>query len=308
MSVRSETWYVGIDHQMHTAYIYDENFGRFPENPNISGTSIIQFQDTPRWLLGYNVDVVRRHGNSEVEVVSNEPAYYEMVHHFVMTYVSSGRPNVDRCTHRPIATGSELTDIWFPTGYGYKMVGGALVVATSHWDHTMDVPHEEQVYLRFIVIFDDQDGGYNDTHLTWVGTAPTTSCNNEFAIPPGESEFQGPLVEAPRDMRIVAVYTHTHDHSEYIELRHNDKALRRFIPDYTVAAALHHDVGQGAIPLHVQEGHLPPQGLSHSWMPGAYGPIVKKGDALTAFGKFNNPHDRSIDNMVIFGVLWEEIT
>jgi hypothetical protein len=54
--------------------------------------------DSPRWLLGFNVDVVRghehAHGHATVEVVSHRPAYYEMIYHFVITYLSS-RPNVD---------------------------------------------------------------------------------------------------------------------------------------------------------------------------------------------------------------------
>lgn len=303
--VYSQTLYVGIDHETDTAYIYDKDFNRLPDNPSDPSSSIVPLPDTPLWALGFNVDVVRRHADGNIEVVSHLPAYYEMVHHFVMTYVSPRRPTFDACGNRPIATGSELTDVWFSTGYAYKMHGGALVVGDFHWDRPVDIPHPEEVYLRLISVFDDQERGYRDTNITWVNITP---CFEDFSVPPGQSEKEGTPLEAPRDLRIIGVGTHTHDHAEYIELRRNGKTLRRFTPEYERAGAVHHSGGQVAIPLHVHEGHLAPQGLKHTWSPGAFGPIIRKGDKLSAFGKFNNPHDHSIDEMVIFPILWEELS
>ena len=314
--VHSETVYVGIDHEGHTAFMYDDSFDRLPDNPRDPDTSIIKIQKSPRWLLGFNFDVVRRHEDGGVEVVSHLPTYYEMVHHFVLTYVSSQRANVDRCTNRPMGTGSELTDFWWPTGYGYKMQGGELVVWEAHWENPaatshsqgVETPHAEQVYLRIVLIFDDHEGGYRDTHVTWVGkNDPDNPCIEEFAVPPGEFEIQGGPFRAKEDMRIVATFMHTHDHARYIELRQNGNKLRRFTPAYARAGAMHADVGQGDTPLHVHNGHLPPQGLYHAWLPGAFGLIVKNGDELSAFGKFDNPHGRSIDNMVIFPIVWEKV-
>ena len=118
-----------------------------------------------------------------------------MVHHFVMTYMSPQRPNVDPCGNRPIATGSELTDVWFSTGYAYKMHGGALAVTDYHWDRPVDIPHDEEVYLRLISVFDDHEGGYRDAHLTWIEMSP---CEQDFSVPPGESEKEGRPFTAPR--------------------------------------------------------------------------------------------------------------
>lgn len=304
----SQTLYVGIDHAEHTAFVYDANFSKLPVSPNSEKTSIVQI-DSPRWLLGFHVDVVKRQtdnkGISKIKVVSHRPAYYEMIHHLVLTYVSS-RPDVDKCTNRPIAAGSELSDISYPTGYAYWMPDGALVPSSWHFENPRGIAHHEQVYLRLIMLFDDQRGGYRDVHATWVETDRFEPCHNEFAIPPGHSDFEGPPLTAEQDMRLVAAYTHTHDHVKFIELRHNGSTLRRFEPDYARAAAAHDDVGEGETPLHVHDGHLPPQGL-HGWMPGAYGPIIRKGDTLSTYAQFDNPHDHAIDNMVLFPLLWEEV-
>jgi hypothetical protein len=70
---------------------------------------------------------------------------------------------------------------------------------------------------------------------------------------------------------------------------------------------MHDDVGEGETPLHIHEDHLPSRGLP-LWVPGLYGPTVKKGDQLSTYSRFNNPHERSIDNMALFGIIWESVS
>lgn len=306
--VFSKTRYVRIDHHMHTAYVYDEAFHQLPDNPAIPDTSIESLPEgKPLWFLGFNVDVVKRHEDGMVEVVSHDPAYFEMIHHLVITYTSPNRPNVDRCTNRPIGAGSELTDVSWPAGYAYKMDGGALLPSSWHWQNPANVPHHEEVYLRFIELFDDASI-YRDTQVTWIGSGTETEpCQEEFAIPPGKSEKHGLPVVAPEDMRLLLVVPHTHDHVKYIELRVNGQKLRRFKPVYAPVPVMHDDVGEGETPSHVHKDHLPSQGLS-LWARGFYGPVVKEGDELSTYGKFKNPHSRSIDNMVLFATVWEPVS
>lgn len=297
------TRYIEINHEMHSAYMYDENFQRLPDNPRIPNTSIYNLPNKPLWLLGFNADIVRRHESGRVHVLSHDPAYSEMNHHFVMTYSSPSRPEMDACTNRPIGAGSELTDFSMPGGYAYKMNGGALMPVAWHWENPAMVPHMEKVYLRFIITFDTSGTTYRDTHITWVGAKP---CKEEFAIPPGKSTLEGPPVNAPQKLRLVAVVPHTHDHVKFIELRNNGKSLRKFIPENARTATAHDDAGAGATPLHTDKNHLPTQGLT-PWTPGLHGPVLRKNDLLTAFGSFNNPHPRPIDNMAIFYLVWEPI-
>lgn len=302
-NVYAVTRYVAIDHETHTAYTYNENFQKLADNPRIPGASIEYFPDKARWLLAFATDVVRRHDNGQIEVVSHQPAYHEMVHHFVFAYSSPNRETVDSCGNTPIAAGSELTDVWLPAGYAYKMHGGALMGAVWHWENPAHV-HHPQVYLRFILVFDDADAVYRDTHVNLIGTLD--DCDEEFAIPPGRSEKKGAPETAPKDMRVVAVFPHTHDHVEYIELRRSGTKLRRFYPEYAPIPVGHDDVGEGETPWHVHKDHLPAQGLNF-WLPGKNGPFVRRGEPLSTYAKFNNPHGRSIDNMVIFVTFWEEV-
>lgn len=301
------TRYVRIDHMHHTAYIHDENFKRLPDNPLIAGTSVDPLPaDKPRWFLGAKVDVVHRnHHTGEVHVMSTNPAYSEMNHHFVWAYRSPNRPLTERCpSNLPIGTGSELTHIRLPAGYGYKMHGGFLMGGTWHWENPANVSHHEDVYLRYVFQFDDNPTGYRDTHVSWVGMVP---CTEEFPVPSGKSTKEGPPLVADRHLRIVAVMPHVHDHAKYIELRKNGKLLRRFKPEYAAVPVSHDDVGQGKTLLHVHEDHMPVEGLS-MWAPGIYGPIVRKGEALTPFGAFENPHPIAIDNMAMFIIFWEEVS
>ena len=41
--------------------------------------------------------------------------------------------------------------------------------------------------------------------------------------------------------------------------------------------------------------------------PGVHGPIIACGDVLSTYGRFNNPHNNLIDNMMIFVAFWEEL-
>jgi hypothetical protein len=150
---------------------------------------------------------------------------------------------------------------------------------------------------------DDEPDAYEDVNVTWVDMVP---CESEFAIPPGKTKREGPPLVSDRDARIVAVFPHVHDHAKSIELQLNGETLRKFKPEYAKIGTEHDDVGEGLTPLHVHKRHLPTEGLS-IWTPGVHGPIVRAGDSLTAAGKFYNPHDRSIDNMTLFVIFWQEI-
>jgi hypothetical protein len=108
---------VEIEHHTHRAYVYDEALQRLPDPPHLPGSRIEAFPEgRPLWLLGFNVDVMQRHADGTIEVMSHDPAYVEMVHHLVLTSSSPTRPTVARCTHRPIGTGSELTTVSWPAG------------------------------------------------------------------------------------------------------------------------------------------------------------------------------------------------
>ena len=305
--VFSRTRYVEIEHHTHSAYVYNEAFQRLPDHPNLPGSSLESFPEgKPLWFLGFNVDVVQRHDDGTIEVMSHDPAYFEMLHHLVLTYSSPNRPTVDRCTNRPIGTGSELTDVFWPAGYAYKMDGGAWFPSSWHWQNPTDLHPHEGIYVRLIELFDDASI-YRDIHVTWIGSGTETEpCEEEFGIPPGPSDRRGLPWAAPEDLRVLFVGPHTHDHVEYLEFQVNGKPLRRFIPEYAPVPVMHDDVGEGETPLHVHEDHLPSQGLP-VWAPGFYGPIVKKGDQLSTYSKFNNPHERAIDNMALFGIVWEAV-
>jgi hypothetical protein len=299
------TRYVHINHMDHSAYVYDEHFQRLPDSPYIPGTSIEALPEgKPLWMLGATIDIVKRNPDGSLDTVSDDPAYYEMNHHFTWYYYSPKREVTDPCgINIPLATGSELTDFRMPSGYGYKLDGGFINGGDWHWANPYDLPHSEDVYLRFVLLLDDEPDAYEDINVTWVDMVP---CQSDFAIPPGKSELQGPPLVSDRNARIVAVYPHVHDHAKSIELRLNNQTVRKFRPEHAKIGTEHDDVGEGITPLHVHRRHLPTEGLS-IWTPGVNGPIVRAGDSLTAAGKFYNPHNRAIDNMTLFVVFWQEI-
>lgn len=303
--VFSMTRYVRVDHMNHTAYAYDENFKRLPDNPFIPGSSVQVLPDgVPLWLKGATIDMVRRNPDGSVDVVSSDPAYHEMNHHMVWFYASPNRVSKDNCgIDWPMASGSELTDIAFPSEYAYKLDGGYLVTGTWHWANPAGVPMDEEVYVRFVFHLDNSPSGYKDVYITWVGTSP---CDEEFVVPPGKYSIEGPQLPVNEYRRLVAVYPHVHDHAKYLELRHNGDKLRRFKPEYASIPVAHDDVGEGPTPMHVSSKHLPADGLT-AWTPGAQGPVVAPGDTLSAFSRFRNPHERAIDNMALFVTVWEEL-
>ncbi len=297
--------YVGIDHQSHSAYIYDENFNRLLDSPYIEGGSIDPLPEgQPIWFLGTSVDIVKRNPDGSVDVVSDDPDYYEMNHHFTWVYVSESRGMTSDCGFpQPVAAGSELTDFLLPSGYGYKMDGGFLHTGDWHWENPANKPHDEQVFLRFVFVFDDSAGGYRDTDVAWIDAV---NCDSSFAVPSGKSTHRGDSYPVDNDRRIVAVIPHVHDHAKSIALTNNGERLRRFKPANASISVAHDDVGEGPTPYHDHKNHLPTDGLS-AWTPGAYGPIVRAGDSLSTFAKFKNPHPRAIDNMVIFVTYSEKV-
>lgn len=300
------TRYVHIDHAAHTAYIYDEQFNRLEDSPFIAGTSVEPLpQDRPLWYLGASVDIVRQLPDGRLDVVSDDPAYYEMNHHFTWIYYSPTREVTDPCgVLMPLAAGSELTDFRLPSGYGFKLDGGFVNGGDWHWANPASIPHDEKVYLRFALLLDDAPDGYRDVNVTWIDALP---CESEFAIAPGKSTKAGPPLPADRDARVVAVVPHVHDHARYIELQRNGRTLHRFVPATAPITVAHDDVGGGSTGLHVHRRHLPTEGLS-LWTPGINGPLIRRGDTLSAFGSYNNPHRRPIDNMTLFVVFWEPVT
>lgn len=300
------TRYIKVDHHGHSAYVFDENFNQLPDNPYIPHTSIEVFPSEHNvWYLGSKIDIVRKNSDGSIDVKSDDPRYYEMNHHAVWIYVSDHRKVTDVCGYnRPLAAGSELADIRFPSGYGYKIKGGALFPSTWHWENPASVPASENIYLRFSVLLDDATTDYTDTNVTWIDTVP---CSSAFNVPPGNNfKIKGPDYTLPTKARIVSVTPHIHDHAKKLELRINGKKIRTFKPENAEIAVAHDDVGDGPTPLHTDKQHLPSEGLN-AWSPGINGPIIYPGDVLSTHSVFNNTHARDIDNMAINTIIWEEL-
>lgn len=301
----ASTRYVHINHMEHSAYIYNEEFERLQDSPFVPGTSVeVLPEGQTFWMLGATIDVIKRNPDGSIEVVSDDPAYYEMNHHFTWYYYSPSREVTDLCgVNVPLAAGSELTDFRMPSGYAYKLDGGFINGGDWHWANPHKVPHDEEVYLRFVFLLDDAESTYEDINVTWVDTKP---CDSEFSIPPGKSKIKGPPLVSDRDARIVAVMPHVHDHAKSITLQLNNKTLRKFKPEYAKIGTEHDDVGGEITPLHIHKRHMPTEGMT-IWTPGINGPVIRVGDELRVSAVYKNPHDRAIDNMALFVVFWQEM-
>lgn len=301
-----KTRYVSVNHQQHTAYIYDEMFNRLPDNPYVPGTSIEMLpEDQTYWMLGYNVDIVRRNRSGELEDVTALPEYSEMNHHLVMIYMSEDRPLPQTCVlhSSPVVVGSEFTDINLPEGYAYKLRGGALMGASWHWTNPAGRPHDEEVYIRFKYKLDTENQGYKNTHVSWISAEP---CNEDFSVPPGEFVKISPDYPVLKRQRLVLSQPHVHDHAKKMALLNDGKKVLQIKPGYTSTYVAHDDVGEGETSWHMDKDHLPVGGLP-TWAPGKNGPVFEAGSTLSAQGKFKNPHPQSIDNMLIFFNFWEEL-
>lgn len=302
--------YVKIDAMNHTAYSYDEKFVRLPDHPTKPGVSIDYLPQEQIWYLGSKIDVITRDSNGVIKVVSDHPEYYEMNHHMTTSYVSPNRNTRNECGYiSPINAGSELTDIRLPSGFGYRMHGGALFVKNYHWMHGgHQTDNAEEVYLRFVTTFDDSPDGYHDTELHMIDAG---GCSSTFAVPSGPFRKTSGTITVDADLQIVAVTPHIHDHARNADLMRRDDAigvvrLHRFIPQNADIPVMHDDVGEGETPLHSHPDHLPTEGIV-AWTPGANGPIVKSGTEVFTTALFNNPHERAIDNMSIFTVFYRYI-
>jgi len=303
----STTRYVKMDTLNNTGYIYDEEFIRLPDDPQIPGTSAEYLpENKSRWFLGTDVDIVRRNYDLTIDILSQDPAYSTINHHFIWRYVTDSRPVKDPCGILPIAASRELTDIRLPGGYGYKMQGGALGGVDWHWTNGANVAlDQEDIYIRFILHWDDEPSNYRDTHVTWIGV---NACQEEFEIPPGKSKIEGPSYTQSEHQRIVAVVPHMKDHAKYIELRKNGKKIHRFKPTYNNVPSAHYgDMGNLSIPLHSHKKHITNGGLP-MWLPGIHGPKIESDDNLTVYGVYNNIHDGPIENSAILFTFWEEIS
>lgn len=295
--------YVKIDHHAHTAYLYDENFKKLSDSDYVAKTSMEKISDT-LWLLGFKVDVIRRLGPHKIKVVSNDPRYNEMSHHFVFGYSSPNKTVIDECTvARPIGNGSELSDVQLPTGYAYKMPGGVISGLSWHWTNPAGLADTDEIYLRYIMYFDKTNvaNSYKDVHVRWIDAVP---CQSEFAIPAGKSTRKGPEQKLTRKMRLVAALPHIHDHATSFKLTHNGNTLKKFPLAYANTPVEHDDMGEGLTEWHEHEAHLPANGL-HFWRPGQFGPVINGGDYLRIAAKFNNPHGRLIDNMALVVIFFE---
>ncbi len=301
----TKVYYVKVDHIDKTAYMFDNNFKKLVDSAYVPNTSMEIFPSgKPYWYLGLKSDVIRKNGDGSIDVVTHDPRYYEMNHHFVMAYGSEKKPATDECGFsRPIAVGSEMTSFSFPAGYAYKMDGGVLTGGSWHWSNPAKVPTSEDIYLRFIATFDDSPKGYKDVNVSWIDMVP---CSSTFAVKSGESEYTGPKQVAKEDMRIVMVLPHIHDHAKKFELLHNGKKLRKFKIGYQSVPVEHNVASGGLTPIHTDKDHLPADGMP-VWKPGVFGKIIKKGDYLSVKGEFKNPHPRSIDNMLIALIFWEPV-
>ena len=297
--------YVRVDHAAHTAYIYDEQFNKLQDSPYIAGGSIEYLPEGKTlWYLGSAIDMIRRNNNGSIDILSDNSNYTEMNHHFTFVYYTPNRTYENCNDNMPIASGSELTDFHMPAGYAYKMDGGFINTGAWHWSNPANIDTAEEIYLRFVFELDDNPAGYKDTNVSWIDTVP---CQSDFSIPHGKFTSNGPDYKIANKRRIVGVLPHIHDHSKSLELRRNGEKIRKFKPDNANIYVAHDDVGDGAVPLHTSDEHLPTEGLS-AWTPGINGPIVSAGDLLNIRAKFNNPHQQSIDNMAIMFVYWEDLS
>lgn len=301
----SITRYIKIDPQEQSAYVYDDSFIALPENPYVPNSSIdVLPEGEISWYLGAKIDVIRKNPDSSISVVSADPRYYEMNHHIVWAYVSDNKRLTDECgANRPLAAGSELTDLRWPSGYGYKMQGGALFPASWHWENPANLPVAEEVYLRFIIQYDNNPDAYTDTHVSWIDTVP---CSSTFKVPRGTFNKIGPDFPVREKSRIVAVIPHLHDHAKKLTLKRNGKNLRVFRPANANIPVAHNDVGNGPTRWHKNPQHLPSEGLQ-AWSPGVHGPVLKAGDVLKVHSIFFSPHKKMIDNMAISVIIWESL-
>ena len=105
----SKVYYVKIDHIDKTAYMFDNDFKKLVDSSYVPKTSMeVLPSGKPFWFLALKSDVIRRNGDGTTEVVTHDPRYYEMNHHFVMAYGSENKPATDQCGFsRPIASRSE---------------------------------------------------------------------------------------------------------------------------------------------------------------------------------------------------------
>ncbi|MFV2060132.1 MAG: hypothetical protein ACC653_05570 [Gammaproteobacteria bacterium] len=298
------TAYVGVDAVENSAYAYDENFVRMPDNPVIPKTSYIPLPENQAlWYVASNIDIVRRNDDGSIDIVSDNPAYSEMIHHLVWGYTAPNRQREFECGYPwLIPVGSELTNFHFPKGYAYKLDGGALF-PIWHWENPANVAAAEKIYLRFQILVDDKDAGYKDTNIDWVDTVP---CVSGFSVPPGKSKKVSPKWPVNSDRRIIAVLPHIHDHGDEIKFKSTQGTIREFKPEYQNIPVAHDDVGQGPTLLHSHKDHLPVDSL-YAWTPGQYGPVIKAGDSLWLETEYDNPHDIDIDNMLIVFIFWEKL-
>lgn len=167
------TRYIRIDLKTDTGYSYDENFNRLPDSPQRPGASQETLPEgVTRWFLGADVDVIKRHPDGRLEVVSHKPAYSQLPHHYIFTYQTSSRPAKDECGILPLAVGRDLLDLRFPAGYAFAMKGGTLGGLDFHWTNSANVPETEELYVRFNMHWDEGTTRYRDFNITWVGLNP----------------------------------------------------------------------------------------------------------------------------------------
>lgn len=287
------TRYVRIDHKAHTAYLYDEQFVRLPDAPDKHGTSVEFLPEaSSRWFLGSEVDVVRRSHDASIQIVSTDPAYSEMVHHFYMRFFTANstpggwqsvksffRPywhyarslwcrvtlscTIGDCSVsqwvKPetwfLVTGSELTDYHLPSGYGFRVDGDYIRPDNWHWENPAGVPQEEEVYLRLVIYWDNDPSAYRDTYVTYILADPCWKHKFTFCVKPGMDSKAGPEYKVDKTVRLLGVLPHVHDHSDYIELRLNGQKLYRFVAEKDAVPVAHEICTLAETVVHPEIGH-----------------------------------------------------
>ena len=191
----------------------------------------------------------------------------------------------------------------------------------------------KQKFNTFVGSHDHTPKNYTTLHGTWAGTA---DCNTEeYRIAEGEVISYGRPTHLSAPGVINMALFHQHDHGVRGILRKEEDGaafiLANFVPENSKDYKAPHDsveefgdygAPNGGYPFHNHNGgpdslpvgsdfqpaHLPVGGMKNHgvYRPGKFGPVL--GDpstyTLRTVQKFNNPHDKMIDNMGITMIFW----
>lgn len=288
--------YVKMVERNPQAVVYNDEFVAFPQDLDDPNTTSEFFDPkVPFWLLAVEVDVVVRQADGRIIVKSDDDAYARLVHHCNFIYLGSAKRG-----QLPYGTGSELTRFALPGPYAYKIEGGHIRPINWHFHNQGGVPPEEDVYLRFKLVGDDENAGYIDTNAHWYQTELRES---EFCIPPGPftfpNSFRWPMLH---NFDVVAAVAHVHDHATVLRLMVNDEVLWDYQVPRQDAYGYHtsHSTPCSRHAWHRHENHIKAKTLE-GWKPEK--PVrLNRGDRLWVYTEYFNDHDTDIDGMAIVAV------